>query len=193
MIERVGDQFTLILLQFGAVQRPALQSATAPRNHTEIIPHLARWPLPGPGAFTSTRCKRILQFIAQSSCVEAAGDYKRKKDQLEYLTLPTGKSPCLVKTLGVTHPQERVIDPNAQHKIGPSRMFLESAYNPGAHDWVLKGIDLTIPVGLAVWPRGATGSISATTHAQLLLALLSPNRRKGHASPSNAQFLFPDF
>ena len=44
---------------------------------------------------------------------------------------------------------------------------------PNSHDWVLRGIDLTIPVGSRVAFVGSTGS-GKTTTAQLLLALLAP-------------------
>lgn len=46
---------------------------------------------------------------------------------------------------------------------------------PGSHDWVLRGIDLTIPVGSRVAFVGSTGS-GKTTTAQILLALLDPGK-----------------
>jgi ATP-binding cassette subfamily B protein len=46
---------------------------------------------------------------------------------------------------------------------------------PGSSDWVLRGVDLTIPVGSRVAFVGATGS-GKTTTAQILLALLQPGK-----------------
>lgn len=46
---------------------------------------------------------------------------------------------------------------------------------PGSDDWVLRGIDLTIPVGSRIAFVGSTGS-GKTTTAQILLALLTPER-----------------
>lgn len=46
---------------------------------------------------------------------------------------------------------------------------------PGAADWVLRGIDLTIPVGSRVAFVGSTGS-GKTTTAQILLTLLEPGK-----------------
>ncbi len=46
---------------------------------------------------------------------------------------------------------------------------------PGSVDWVLRGIDLTIPVGSRVAFVGSTGS-GKTTTAQILLTLLNPGK-----------------
>jgi ATP-binding cassette subfamily B protein len=87
---------------------------------------------------------------------------------LEYLRLPAG-----LPVLG---------DPGVPSPAGvfPSRSIaLEDVWYayPGSSDWVLRGVDLTIPVGSRVAFVGATGS-GKTTTAQILLALLQPG--KGH-------------
>jgi ATP-binding cassette subfamily B protein len=85
---------------------------------------------------------------------------------LEYLRLPTGRP-----VLG---------DPGVPSPLGvfPTRSIgLQDVWYayPGSADWVLRGIDLTIPVGSRVAFVGTTGS-GKTTTAQLLLALLEPGR-----------------
>jgi len=83
---------------------------------------------------------------------------------LEYLDLPSA-APVLGDP-GVPTPQG----------VFPSRSIglrdVWYAY-PGGHDWVLRGIDLTIPVGSRVAFVGSTGS-GKTTTAQILLSLLRP-------------------
>ena len=85
---------------------------------------------------------------------------------LGYLSLPAG-----LPVLG---------DPGVPSPAGvfPSRTIALKdvwyAY-PGAPDCVLRGVDLTIPVGSRVAFVGATGS-GKTTTAQILLALLQPGK-----------------
>jgi ATP-binding cassette subfamily B protein len=85
---------------------------------------------------------------------------------LEYLRLPNGRP--VLGDPGVPSPQG----------VFPSRSIglrdVWYAY-PGSADWVLKGIDLTIPIGSRVAFVGTTGS-GKTTTAQLLLALLEPGK-----------------
>jgi len=85
---------------------------------------------------------------------------------LEYLRLPTGR-PALGDP-GVPSPQG--VFP--KRTIGLQDVWY--AY-PGASDWVLHGIDLTIPVGSRVAFVGTTGS-GKTTTAQILLSLLEPGK-----------------
>ena len=85
---------------------------------------------------------------------------------LEYLRLPTGR-PALGDP-GVPSPQG--VFP--KRTIGLQDVWY--AY-PGASDWVLHGIDLTIPVGSRVAFVGTTGSCKTTT-AQILLSLLEPGK-----------------
>lgn len=85
---------------------------------------------------------------------------------LEYLRLPAG-----LPVLG---------DPGVPSPAGvyPTRSIaLEDVWYayPGSSDWVLRGVDLTIPVGSRVAFVGATGS-GKTTTAQILLALLQPGK-----------------
>ncbi len=85
---------------------------------------------------------------------------------LEYLRLPTGRP--VLGDPGVPSPQG----------VFPTRSIgLEDVWYayPGSADWVLRGIDLTIPVGSRVAFVGTTGS-GKTTTAQLLLALLEPGK-----------------
>ena len=85
---------------------------------------------------------------------------------LEYLQLPSG-GPVLGDP-GVPTPQG----------VFPSRSVglrdVWYAY-PGSPDWVLRGIDLSIPIGSRVAFVGSTGS-GKTTTAQILLALLHPGQ-----------------
>jgi ATP-binding cassette subfamily B protein len=85
---------------------------------------------------------------------------------LEYLRLPTGRP--VLGDPGV---------PSAQGVFPTRSIGLQDAWYayPGSADWVLRGIDLTIPVGSRVAFVGTTGS-GKTTTAQLLLALLEPGR-----------------
>ena len=85
---------------------------------------------------------------------------------LEYLRLPDG-GPVLGDP-GV--PTPKGVFP--KRTIGLQDVWY--AY-PGAHDWVLRGIDLTIPVGSRVAFVGSTGS-GKTTTAQILLNLLKPGK-----------------
>ncbi len=85
---------------------------------------------------------------------------------LEYLRLPTSR-PALGDP-GVPSPQG--VFP--KRTIGLQDVWY--AY-PGASDWVLHGIDLTIPVGSRVAFVGTTGS-GKTTTAQILLSLLEPGK-----------------
>jgi ATP-binding cassette subfamily B protein len=85
---------------------------------------------------------------------------------LEYLRLPNG-GPVLGDP-GV--PSPKGVFP--KRTIGLQDVWY--AY-PGSVDWVLRGIDLTIPVGSRVAFVGSTGS-GKTTTAQILLALLEPGK-----------------
>jgi ATP-binding cassette subfamily B protein len=85
---------------------------------------------------------------------------------LEYLRLPSG-GPALGDP-GVPSPQG--VFP--KRTIGLQDLWY--AY-PGSSNWVLRGIDLTIPVGSRVAFVGSTGS-GKTTTAQILLALLEPGK-----------------
>jgi ATP-binding cassette subfamily B protein len=87
---------------------------------------------------------------------------------LEYLSLPQGKP--VLGDPGVPTPEG----------VFPRRTIAlrDVWYSyPGSGDWVLRGIDLTIPVGSRVAFVGSTGS-GKTTTAQILLALLQPERGK---------------
>jgi ATP-binding cassette, subfamily B, bacterial len=87
---------------------------------------------------------------------------------LQYLQLPSD--------------QPRLGDPGVPSPRGvfPTRSIgladVWYAY-PASADWVLRGVDLSIPVGSRVAFVGSTGS-GKTTTAQILLALLKPG--KGH-------------
>lgn len=85
---------------------------------------------------------------------------------LEYLRLPDG-GPVLGDP-GV--PTPKGVFP--KRTIGLQDVWY--AY-PGSVDWVLRGIDLTIPVGSRVAFVGSTGS-GKTTTAQILLSLLKPGK-----------------
>jgi ATP-binding cassette subfamily B protein len=85
---------------------------------------------------------------------------------LEYLRLPSGRP--VLGDPGVPSPQ------GVFPKRTISLQDVWYAY-PGANDWVLKGIDLTIPVGSRVAFVGTTGS-GKTTTAQILLSLLDPGK-----------------
>ncbi|TWB93807.1 ATP-binding cassette subfamily B protein [Synechococcus sp. Ace-Pa] len=157
LIEPLG--ITLIFA-VGAV--PALLNGNR-SSITEIIPFISSL------AIAALRLTPPLQEFF-SSLNQLRGGLPVIDKTIEYLTLPTG-SPVL-GDLGVPTPKG----------VMPARTIgLEDVWYayPGAHDWVLKGIDLTIPVGSRVAFVGATGS-GKTTTAQLLLALLSPG--KGHLS-----------
>ena len=85
---------------------------------------------------------------------------------LEYLRLPSDRP--VLGDPGVPSPQG--VFP--KRSIGLRDVWY--AY-PGAPDWVLKGIDLSIPVGSRVAFVGSTGS-GKTTTAQILLSLLEPGK-----------------
>jgi ATP-binding cassette subfamily B protein len=103
-----------------------------------------------------------------ASLTQLRGGLPVMDSTLQYLSLPAG-----LPVLG---------DPGVPSPAGvfPSRnIALEDVWYayPGSSDWVLRGVDLTIPVGSRVAFVGATGS-GKTTTAQILLALLQPG--KGH-------------
>jgi ATP-binding cassette, subfamily B, bacterial len=83
---------------------------------------------------------------------------------LEYLRLPADHP--VLGDPGV--PSPRGVFPT--RSIGLEDVWY--AY-PGTQDWVLRGVDLSIPVGSRVAFVGATGS-GKTTTAQILLSLLKP-------------------
>ncbi|MEB3256145.1 MAG: ABC transporter ATP-binding protein [Synechococcaceae cyanobacterium] len=85
---------------------------------------------------------------------------------LDYLRLPSDRP--VLGDPGVPSPQG--VFP--KRSIGLRDVWY--AY-PGAPDWVLKGIDLSIPVGSRVAFVGSTGS-GKTTTAQILLSLLEPGK-----------------
>lgn len=99
-----------------------------------------------------------------SSLTQLRGGIAVMESTLDYLRLPSGLL--------------RLGDPGVPSAAGvfPSRTIALKdvwyAY-PNAPDWVLKGVDLTIPVGSRVAFVGATGS-GKTTTAQILLSLLTP-------------------
>jgi ATP-binding cassette subfamily B protein len=101
-----------------------------------------------------------------ASLTQLRGGLPVMSSTLEYLSLPAG-----LPVLG---------DPGVPSPAGvfPSRSIaLQDVWYayPGSSDWVLRGVDLTIPVGSRVAFVGATGS-GKTTTAQILLALLQPGK-----------------
>lgn len=153
LIEPLG--ITLIFA-FGAV--PALLSGDR-SDIRRILPFLASL------AVAALRLTPPLQdFFA--SLNQLRGGLPVIDTTLEYLRLPDG-GPVLGDP-GV--PSPKGVFP--KRTIGLQDVWY--AY-PGAHDWVLRGIDLTIPVGSRVAFVGSTGS-GKTTTAQILLTLLKPGK-----------------
>jgi len=85
---------------------------------------------------------------------------------LDYLRLPSGRP--VLGDPGV--PSPRGVFP--KRSIGLQNVWYSY---PSSSDWVLRGIDLTIPVGSRVAFVGSTGS-GKTTTAQILLTLLEPGK-----------------
>jgi ATP-binding cassette subfamily B protein len=153
LIEPLG--ITLIFA-IGAV--PALLRGDR-SDVTSILPFLASL------SVAALRLTPPLQdFFA--SLTQLRGGIAVIESTLDYLRLPIGKP--------------RLGDPGVPSPAGvfPTRTIALKdvwyAY-PNSSDWVLQGVDLTIPVGSRVAFVGATGS-GKTTTAQILLALLSPGR-----------------
>lgn len=101
-----------------------------------------------------------------SSLTQLRGGIAVIDSTLEYLRLPTGKP--RLGDYGV---------PSAAGVFPSRTIALKDVWYsyPNSSDWVLKGVDLTIPVGSRVAFVGATGS-GKTTTAQILLALLFPSK-----------------
>lgn len=151
LIEPLG--ITLIFA-FGAV--PPLLSVDRADIH-RILPFLASL------AVAALRLTPPLQdFFA--SLNQLRGGLPVIDTTLDYLRLPSG-GPVLGDP-GV--PSPKGVFP--KRTIGLQDVWY--AY-PGSVEWVLRGIDLTIPVGSRVAFVGSTGS-GKTTTAQILLALLDP-------------------
>lgn len=153
LIEPLG--ITLIFA-FGAV--PALLSGDR-SDIRSILPFLASL------AVAALRLTPPLQdFFA--SLNQLRGGLPVIDTTLEYLRLPD-RGPMLGDP-GV--PSPKGVFP--QRTIGLQDVWY--AY-PGSVDWVLRGIDLAIPVGSRVAFVGSTGS-GKTTTAQILLTLLQPGK-----------------
>jgi len=153
LIEPLG--ITLIFA-FGAV--PALLNGDR-SDVQRILPFLASL------AVAALRLTPPLQdFFA--SLNQLRGGLPVIDNTLNYLRLPNG-GPVLGDP-GV--PSPKGVFP--QRTIALQDVWY--AY-PGSVDWVLRGIDLTIPVGSRVAFVGSTGS-GKTTTAQILLTLLKPGK-----------------
>ncbi len=153
LIEPLG--ITLIFA-VGAV--PALLSGDR-SDIRSILPFLASL------SVAALRLTPPLQDFFQSMN-QLRGGLPVMESTLEYLRLPSD--------------QPRLGDPGVPSPRGvfPSRSIgladVWYAY-PNSADWVLRGVDLTIPVGSRVAFVGSTGS-GKTTTAQILLALLNPGK-----------------
>ncbi len=101
-----------------------------------------------------------------ASMTQLRGGIPVMQNTLEYLRLPSDHP--VLGDPGV--PSAAGVFPT--RSIGLSDVWY--AY-PGTSDWVLKGVDLSIPVGSRVAFVGATGS-GKTTTAQILLSLLEPGK-----------------
>lgn len=128
--------------------------------------------------------RSILPFLASLS-VAALRLSPPLQDFFQSMNQLRGGLPVIESTLTylrLPSDQPRLGDPGVPTPRGvfPTRNIgLDDVWYayPGSTDWVLRGVDLTIPVGSRVAFVGSTGS-GKTTTAQILLALLRPGR--GH-------------
>jgi ATP-binding cassette subfamily B protein len=126
------------------------------------------------------RVQQILPFLAMIS-VAALRLTPPLQDAFRALTRIRGSLPLLgdvVELLSLPEQRPTLLTPGVPSPAGVApRHFVRMRdvwfRYPQSHDWVLKGANLTIPVGARVALVGTTGSGKSTT-AHVLLGLLSP-------------------
>lgn len=128
------------------------------------------------------RVEQILPFLA-TIAVAALRLTPPLQDAFRALTRIRGSLPLLgdvVELLALPSDRPTLRTPGVPTAAGVApRHFvrLRDAWfrYPQAHDWVLKGVNLTIPMGARIALVGSTGS-GKTTTVHLLLGLLSPQQ-----------------